>query len=118
MKERLYHYKARVRSVYDGDTCRVDIDLGLKTWVSDEPVRLYRINAPELRGDEREQGLLARDFLRALIEGREVFIETVKDQREKYGRYLADIWLEQSDGTWMNVNDALVIAGHAVYRDY
>ncbi len=26
----LYHYNAKVISVYDGDTCTVDIDLGLE----------------------------------------------------------------------------------------
>ena len=118
MDEKLYHYKAVVNSVYDGDTCRVNIDLGLKTWVMDEPVRLVRIDAPELRGLEREQGLLARDFLRALIEEKEVFLQTVKDRREKYGRYLADIWLQQADGSWLNVNDHMVANGHAVYREY
>jgi len=41
----------------------------------------------------------------------------VKDRRGKYGRYLAEIWIEQ-DGVWSNVNDALVAAGHAVYQEY
>lgn len=27
----LYHYRARVTAVHDGDTCTVDIDLGLTT---------------------------------------------------------------------------------------
>jgi hypothetical protein len=31
MKFSLYHYKAKVTSVYDGDTCTVDIDLGIHT---------------------------------------------------------------------------------------
>ena len=43
----LYRYRALVRSVYDGDTCTVDIDLGLGCWVHGEKIRLYRINAPE-----------------------------------------------------------------------
>ncbi len=37
--------------------------------------------------------------------------------RGKYGRYLAEIWIEQN-GVWSNVNDALVTAGHAVYQEY
>jgi len=32
----LFHYTARVQSVYDGDTCRVDIDLGLGIWIRNE----------------------------------------------------------------------------------
>lgn len=43
----LYKYCAKVMSVYDGDTIRVDIDLGLKTWIKNESIRLNRINAPE-----------------------------------------------------------------------
>ena len=118
MEDKLYHYKAVVASVYDGDTCRVNIDLGLRTWVMNEPVRLVRINAPEVRGFEREQGLLARDFLRELIGGKEVFLQTLRDKKGKYGRYLADIWLEQDDGSWLNVNDYMVVSGHAVYKEY
>ncbi len=87
----LYSYKAVVRSVYDGDTCTVDIDLGLGTWVHGEKIRLYRINAPEVRGVERPAGLKARDFLRSLIDGKEIFIQTIKDRKGKYGRYLGEI---------------------------
>ena len=60
MKDKLYHYRAKVASVYDGDTIRVDIDLGLKSWIKDEKIRLNRINAPELRGDERPEGIKSR----------------------------------------------------------
>jgi len=113
----LYHYTAQVQSVYDGDTCRVDIDLGLGIWIRNEKLRLVRINAPEMTGSDKPRGEASRDFLRGLIDGREIIIETVKDQRGKYGRYLAEIWIGQ-DGVWSNVNDALVAAGHAVYQEY
>lgn len=33
MDDKLYYYKAKVTSVYDGDTCTVDIDLGMKSWI-------------------------------------------------------------------------------------
>ena len=113
----LYHYTAQVQSVYDGDTCRVDIDLGMGIWIRNEKLRLVRINAPEMTGPDKPLGMASRDFLRGLIDGREIIIETVKDQRGKYGRYLAEIWVDQN-GIWGNVNDALVAAGHAVYQDY
>jgi len=113
----LFHYTAQVQSVYDGDTCRVDIDLGLGIWIRNEKLRLMRINAPEMTGPDKVRGEASRDFLRGLIDGREIIIETVKDRRGKYGRYLAEIWIGQ-DGVWSNVNDALVAAGHAVYQDY
>jgi micrococcal nuclease len=113
----LFHYTAQVQSVYDGDTCRVDIDLGLGMWLRNEKLRLVRINAPEMTGPDKARGIESRDFLRGLIDGREIIIETVKDRRGKYGRYLAEIWIDQ-DGIWSNVNDALVAAGHAVYQEY
>ena len=113
----LFHYTARVQSVYDGDTCRVDIDLGLGIWIRNEKLRLVRINAPEMTGPEKIAGTASRDWLRGLIDGQEIIIETVKDRRGKYGRYLAEIWIQQGE-CWINVNDALVTAGHAVYKEY
>ena len=117
MKEKLYHYRAVVQSVYDGDTCTVDIDLGLNTWIRKEKLRLFGINAPEMRGPEKEEGKKSRDFLRQQIDGREIFIQTIKDKKGKYGRYLGNIWLEK-DGNWINVNDLLVSEGYAVYKAY
>lgn len=117
MEHTLFHYNARVVSVYDGDTCRVDIDLGLGTWVHNESIRLYRINAPEVRGAERPDGLKSRDFLRELIDGKNIILQTVRDKKGKYGRYLGEIWL-QVEGEYKNVNDLLVENGLAQYKDY
>ena len=118
METQLFQYKAFVTAVYDGDTCTVDIDLGLHTWIKSEKIRLSRINAPELRGKERPQGLLSRDFLRSLILNKEITLRTIKDVREKYGRYLGEIWITDPKGKSMNVNDELVKAGFAVYKEY
>jgi micrococcal nuclease len=117
MELKLYQYKAVVVYVYDGDTIRVDIDLGLKTWVRTEAIRLSRINAPELRGPERPQGLLARDFLKELILDKEIILETIKDTKGKYGRYIGEIWIEK-DSEWKNASDMMVSSGHAVYAQY
>ncbi len=114
----LYHYRAIVRSVYDGDTLTVDMDLGLHTWVHGEKLRLYRINAPELTGSSKVAGRASRDYLRSIVDGKEIFIETIKDQREKYGRYLAEVWLQNADESWQNINDLMVQMGHAVYAEY
>ncbi len=118
MQQNLYHYNAIVTSVYDGDTCTVDIDLGLHAWVKGEKVRLARINAPELRGTERPKGLLSRDFLREQILNKEILIETIKDEKGKYGRYIGEIWLKNSKGKYINVNDLIVKKGLAVYKEY
>ena len=119
--EYLFHYRAVIQSVYDGDTVTADIDLGLGLWKRKEKLRLNRINAPEVRGGERELGLLARDFLRGLIDGKEVVVQTIKDKKGKYGRYIADIWIEQETASgieMLNVSDLIVSKGHAEYREY
>lgn len=117
MKNVLYQYKAFVTSVYDGDTCTVDIDLGLHIWARGEKIRLLRINAPEIRGKRRQKGLRSRDFLRELIMDREIIIGTFKDKKGKYGRYLGEIWLPKDDEI-ININDLLVEEGYAEYKEY
>jgi len=109
----IYTYKATITSVYDGDTVTADIDMGLNIWAHGEKLRLHRINTPEVRGDEREQGLISRDWLRQQLMGKEVLIQTIKDKKGKYGRYLAEIYLEG-----VNMNDQLVTEGYAIYKTY
>lgn len=116
--KQLYTYKAIIVSVYDGDTVTVDIDLGLHTWIKGEKIRLNRINAPELRGKERPHGIESRDFLRSLISDKEVVIQTIKDKKGKYGRYLGEIWLKQKNDKYVNVNDIMVKEGFAEYKSY
>ena len=118
MRQNLYHYNAVVTAVYDGDTCTVDIDLGLHTWLRGEKIRLSRINAPELKGKERPKGLISRDFLRGQILNKTILLETIKDKKGKYGRYLGEIWLMNSKGKYTNINDILVKKGFAVYKEY
>ena len=118
-----FQYQAVVQSVYDGDTCRLNIDLGLGIWAHNESVRLFGINAPEMRGAEKAAGRLSRDALRDWILGRSVMIRTIatprgRDKKGKYGRYLAVIWQKNDAGVWVNVNARLVREGYAVYKDY
>lgn len=118
MEQQLYHYKAYVVEVYDGDTCTVDIDLGLSTWVRGEKIRLNRIDAPEVKGSSRAKGIQSRDALRKLVLDKEIFLQTVKDRKEKYGRYLGEIWIMDKKKGYVNVNDLLVAEGFAVYKKY
>jgi micrococcal nuclease len=118
MNINLYQYKAFVTKVYDGDTITVEIDLGFKTSVIGEKIRLNRINAPEIRGESREEGLRSRDFLRELILGKEILLETIKDKKGKYGRYLGEIYFQQEKNKWLNINDELVNEGLAEYKEY
>ena len=113
MIKQQYLYDATVTDVYDGDTLTVDIDLGLHVWIRGEKLRLHRVNAPELRGEERPRGLVSRDWLRERVLDKSVVIETIRDKKGKYGRYLAEIWLGDE-----NINDVLVNEGMAEYKEY
>lgn len=117
----LYTYRARLTEhkrthpIYDADTVRLTVDLGFSLTSDLGPCRLYGIDAPELRGEDRPAGIAARDFLRDLIEPGQWFtVRTKKDTKGKYGRYLVTIVLD--DGT--NINELLVETGHAVAREY
>jgi len=107
MTHQPYCYKATCISVYDGDTVTLDISLGFGVTMR-EKIRLLGINTPEVRGKERELGLISRDRLRELIDGKDVIIVTHKDKGGKYGRLLATIYL---DG--VNINQQLVDEGFA-----
>lgn len=106
--ENFYRYKAIITAVYDGDTVTADIDLGFGIWMKGQKLRLVGIDTPELRGEEREQGLIVRDYVRELILDKEVVVETEKDKSGKYGRWLATIWIEQE-----NLNQRLLDEGLA-----
>lgn len=105
--ERIRHLpRARVVRVVDGDT--VEVRLGSRT----EKVRFIGINTPESvdpRRPVQAYGKEAAAFTRSVLEGREVRLERDVEERDKYGRLLAYVYLE--DGTF--VNALLVRAGLA-----
>lgn len=104
-----YTYNATVTRVYDGDTITVDIDCGFGIVKKNTILRLYGIDTPEIRGDERPDGLVSRDFLLTKIPvGSSIIIQTYKDTTGKYGRYLATIF---KDGE--NLNSTLLTEGYA-----
>ncbi len=111
MHDRLYYYRAiNFPSIYDGDSCAAEISVGFHM-TARIPCRLANINTPELTGDERAEGLRARDYLRgrlstAITEGLEVIIRSHK--RDKYGRWLISIYVDD-----VNINDELVEMGLA-----
>lgn len=103
----MYKYKAYVASVYDGDTITCEVDLGFSIKVT-KKIRLYGINTPEVRGEEKIMGKKVRDYLRSLILHKDIVLETVKDKTGKYGRYLATVHYND-----MNINKHLLEIGYA-----
>jgi micrococcal nuclease len=108
----MYTYKAAVTRVVDGDTVIVDIDLGFGVWLKEQSVRLAKINTPELKGSTRVAGVAAKEFLSKLILNKWVQIRT-EQGREKYGRWLATILLEE-DRNLIDINNKMVVEGYAV----
>lgn len=102
-----YQYKAKVISVYDGDTFTLNVDLGMKTHLI-EKIRLARVNTPEVRGAEKEQGKQVRDHVKELILGKDIIIHTRKDKEGKYGRYIAEVFFQNTEEEWINLNDYLL----------
>jgi micrococcal nuclease len=101
----LYEYRCRVLRVIDADTLHVQVSLGLDAY-QNLTLRLHGLDAPE-RGTEA--GTAATDYVIAWITAHadtdgSLPLATVKDRREKYGRYLGVI------GT---LNADLLAAGHA-----
>lgn len=118
MKDFLYLYNATIDSVYDGDTMKLfcDLGFGIRHKIT---ARLYGINTPEMKGKSAAQGTASRNALLSKITDEKgefvpVVIQTKRDLKEKFGRYLAIIFVEQTDGSFLNVNEWLVENGFAV----
>jgi len=108
----MYTYNVIVTKIYDGDTITVDVDLGFGIWMKKQSIRLIGINTPEIRGDERERGLISRDALREKLEGETVTIRTYKDKKGKYGRWLAEVFILDAMSE-VNINQWLINEGYA-----
>jgi len=112
-----YTYRAKVDRIIDGDTVDVDIDLGCHVVIR-ERLRLYGINAPELRKPTRQEGIAATEWLTQALNATDddgyITIKTHKDKKGKYGRYLATLF----DANGVDLNSHMVAAGHAVFVDY
>lgn len=121
-------YNAVVTSIYDADTITVTIFKGFRESKEGETIRLYGINAPEIRFSkkltqeenllEKASGIIARDYLKSAILGKKIILETIPDRKgyDKKGslrRYLGIIWYKG-----VNINKLLVDKGYAVYKKY
>ena len=85
----MYRYRAKLIRVVDGDTIVFAVDLGFKIWM-ERHVRLYQINTPELRGLNYKKAKEVKKFVEdVLASAVAICIETIKDKKGKYGRYLA-----------------------------
>lgn len=89
----------KVVNVYDGDTITIATKLENDKEVYRFIVRLRGIDCAEMRGSENEKrvAIKARDELSRQVMNKFIFLRNV--EYEKYGRILADVYLEN-----MNIN--------------
>lgn len=107
----IWEYQARLLHVVDADTVDLEVDLGFSIWMKMR-IRLYGINAPELYTPE---GQTSREqLLERVPEGSPLKLVSIKDSKDKYGRYLGVLF--DPEGT--NLNDWLVEAELAVRALY
>jgi micrococcal nuclease len=117
----MYKYKAQVVKIVDGDTVDFDVDLGFYMTAKIR-TRLQDIDTPEIRGEERPQGLEAKMFVSYCLTDADIIIETTKTG--KYGRWLATIFFkprepdelllaEALEGEYYNLNRLLLLKGLA-----
>jgi micrococcal nuclease len=135
-----YVYKAEVTAVHDGDTITADVDLGFDVWMRNQSIRLFGINAPELKLKTAKVdialdpvGIASRDALVNLLtrepttqrvtfglptiifsKPTPLIMETQRDRSEKYGRWLARLWFANAAGVQVDVNQWMVDQGFAV----
>lgn len=116
-----YWYGAEVLNVVDGDTIDLRIDLGFNIHHKIR-VRLFGVNTPESRTSNKEEkalGIKAKQFTQDWLSGHKwVFVNTIPDKNDKYGRVLAEIWsCEDMDSpTAACLNRDIIQSGLA--RDY
>jgi len=87
VKTSTYNYVGRVEKVVDGDTLRVQIDLGFVE-MTRQYLRLFGIDAAEAKtkAGQKAKAFVARFFKK------NVAITFQSTGRDVYGRYIAHVW--------------------------
>ena len=111
----MYEYYVReLKSVVDGDTIDVLIDLGFNV-LFEQRVRLAGIDTPESRTSDKAEkalGLEAKEYLKKqLKDAKSIVIRTEKmDSSEKYGRILGWLYI---NGESESINNKMINDGYA-----
>lgn len=104
--EPTYVYAAKVLKIVDGDTLDILVDLGFDVHIK-KRLRMAHLNAPE-RGTQG--GADATAFLvDRLPLGCDIVVHTVKNGTDKWGRYLAEVYIDNK-----SVNEELLSKSLAV----
>jgi micrococcal nuclease len=114
LRTQMYEYTIKkLLKVVDGDTIKVEIDLGFDLCVT-TTIRLAGIDTPESRTKdlkEKQLGLDAKKWLEnTLTNAPFIRIKTEKDADEKYGRLLGTLYLSNDVNS---INESMVENGYA-----
>ena len=118
IKMEKYIYRAKLERVVDGDTIDALIDVGFDIWVK-KRIRYKGIDTWESRTrdlDEKKKGLAAKARNKELLESvssKSGYFRIKSYGTGKYGRVLADIFVQDKEGNSINVNHQLIKEGHA-----
>lgn len=107
-------YDAKITHVVDGDTVDLHVDRGFYDSFEDR-FRLFGINTKELHSkiaEDRQLAQEAKDYVTMLLNV-SIMIRSVKDKREKFGRWFAIIFYKK-DNVWTNLNKELLAKNYAV----
>ena len=113
-----YIYRAKLDRVVDGDTIDALIDVGFDIWVK-KRIRFMGLDTWECRTrnlEEKKLGLAAKARTKELLESvssKPGYFRIKSYGTGKYGRVLADIFVQDKDGKTIFVNEALITEGHA-----
>ena len=113
-----YNYRAKLVKVVDGDTIDAMIDVGFDIWIK-KRTRYKGIDTWESRTrdlDEKKKGLAAKARNKELLESvsnKSGYFRIKSYGTGKYGRVLADIYIQDSDHNHIWVNKQLITEGHA-----
>lgn len=118
MESKLYHYRAKIVRVVDGDTLDAEIDMGFSTW-NKTRLRLDRINAYEVKlykgvtEEDKAKGLEAKAMVEEMLAktNGECIVHTT--EQGKYGRWVAEVWIDSK-----NLADELLLKNLAVKAEY
>jgi micrococcal nuclease len=108
---------ARVLRVVDGDTIQVEISTPPAGIASVEKIRLVGVDTPESVDRRKPVQRFAKEasnYVKARLMGKSVFLAFDKDLRDRYGRLLAYVFLE--DGTCFDLELILQGYGYAYVK--
>lgn len=98
----MFTYNVTINRIVDGDTAKVDIDLGFGIVYSNQTIRFWGIDTPESRTrdlEEKYYGKLASQYVKdRLVVGEKYQMRTEID-KGKYGRILGEFFI---DGVSLN----------------